>query len=485
VKKILLVVVVLLCLVAAAAGIASYRFGFETEKYYADLQQEVARSGYATLTTESYNRGVFTSTFRTAVEIRPPATPGKGGEEQKGLEPLRFAAVSEVRHGPLPPFRLSDGKWQWKPVLGVIETKIAPSGDAKSGLNEIFQKIPELASITNCITIHLRGDSEGNLTAPAFRRTFSEDVNVRWDGFFLHYTFASNLKGGKGSSTAPLLEVEGKDGFLSVKGAESSGDFHEGASGLSLGEALFRIARLEFASKEKGQEKKFFVENLVMKASDKEAGETIDCLFQIGIEKAGADNVPYGPAEFEMELRKLDVASIQKLQQITREATSKQPAGGSDEIFDALTLARYSSILGAMLKKSPEIEINRLNFATGEGNFAGKMKIAFDGSVTPSLENPLLLLAALTAQAEATVKDRLLEQVLTSIHRNDLDSEGEGLDEAGLQKRAAEKTRAVLDRLMDEKLIVKESDCYRFSAKYHQGQLTLNGRTLPLQELFK
>lgn len=483
-KKILLVVVVLLFLVAAAAGIASYQFGAAAEKYYTELLQEAAQPGYATFVTESYSRGVFSSTVRTAVEIRRPGKVGKDAGKAGEPEPLRFSLVSDVRHGPLPPVKLSDGRWEWMPVLAVIETRVAPPADGKGGLAELFQKVPELAQSVNSYVIHLRGEGEGKWTVPAFSRSFPEDLKVRWDGLALNYSLPSSLKGGKAGFSAPLFEVRGKDGSFSVKGMESNGDFREGAGGLSVGTGMFRMARAEFAAGGQAGGKNFFIENFEIDASDKETGETIDCLFQMKVEKAGVGNVPYGPAEFEMELRKLDTASILKLQEIARE-TAGQPASGSDEIFNALTVARYTSILSTMLKKSPEIEISRFNFTTGEGNFSGKLKVAFDGSAMQSMDNPLLLLAALTAHAEVTVKDRLLEQILTTVYLNDLRAEGAGQGEGALRAEAAEIARKVLKNLLNEKLIVRESDCYRLNADFRQGQLNLNGRTVPLQEFLK
>lgn len=483
-RKILSTVVVLFCLVVVAVGIASYHYGAEAEKYYTEMQQEANRSGYATLTNESYTRSVFTSIVRTGVEIRQPGKTGRKNGDVKGSDVLRFTLESEIRHGPLPPLKLPDGRWEWKPVLAVIETKVIPPADGKGGLSELFRKIPELAAATNCITIGLRGESEGTLTVPAFQRALPEDVNVRLDGFFMHYTLTANLKGGKSDLTAPLLEIGGKDGSLSIKGIEANSSLHEGTSTLSVGEALLRIARIEFSSKEDNQSKDFSVENIELKASDREAGETIDFLFQAKIEKVGANQVQYGPAELDMEFRKLDIASLLKMQELTRQ-TGGQPASGSDDIFDALTVARYTSILGAMLKKSPEIEISRLNFATGEGTFSGKLKIAFDGSVTPALENPLLLLAALSAQAEVNVKERLLEQIVAAIVKSDIEPEGGEQTEADLQKLAADKTRVILENLLKDRLMVKENDSYKAAADYRQGKLTVNGQMIPLQDLFK
>lgn len=483
-RRILSIIVVLFCLVVVTVGIVSYYYGAEAEKYYAELQQEASRSGYATLTTESYTRSLFTSIVRTGVEIRQPGKIGRKTEDAKGSDVLRFTLESEIRHGPLPPMKLPDGRWEWKPVLAVIQTKMTPPADGKDGLSELFRKIPELAAATNCITIGLRGESEGTLTVPAFRHTLPDDVNVRLDGFFMHYTLTANLKGGKSNLTAPLLEIGGKDGSLSVKGIEASSSLREGTSPLSVGEALFRIARIEFSSKEDGQSKDFSVENIELKASDREVGETIDFLFQMKVEKAGANRAHYGPAELDMEFRKLDIASLLKMQEFARQ-TGRQPASGSDDIFDALAVARYTSILGAMLKKSPEIEIGKLTFATGEGTFSGKLKIAFDGSVTPSLENPLLLLAALSAQAEVNVKEKLLEQIVAAIVKSDIEPEGGDQSEADLQKLAADKTRVILNDLLKDRLMVKENDSYKASADYHQGKLTVNGQKIPLQDLFE
>jgi uncharacterized protein YdgA (DUF945 family) len=242
---------------------------------------------------------------------------------------------------------------------------------------------------------------------------------------------------------------------------------------------------MDVVDKEKGPEKKYFFEGFNMTASsDPGAGDTVDCRLGMKLEKAGVENVPYGPADFRLDLRKLDAASLMKIQQVGKE-TMEQQAKGADEIFNAMAVTRVVSILTTMLKKSPEIEISQLSFVTGEGNFAGKMKIVFDGNATYSLDHPLTLLSALSAQAEATAKDQLIEKILTEVYMKDLSSEDDETDKTALQKQAADMVQETLKNLMKEKIILKVNEEYKSSAKYEKGQLTLNDLKIPLQDFLK
>ncbi len=118
-KKILAVVIGLVLVGAIALGGTSYYFGIQAEQEYRALLQQGSQLGMIKLTNESYQRGVFSSTARTAGEIRDPASTDKNA-----AEPVRFTLEHDIQHGPLTLGAAPTGTRSASLVLGTIDTRL-------------------------------------------------------------------------------------------------------------------------------------------------------------------------------------------------------------------------------------------------------------------------------------------------------------------------------------------------------------------------
>lgn len=486
-KKVFSIVIVLFFLAAASFAGTVFWFGLQAEQQYHAILEQTSQFGYIQLTNESFDRGFLRSSARTTVKIRDLSA----GARKERKELLEFTLVHDIRHGPLPLGELPDGKTQLKPVLAIIETRIELSPETQVKLKKIFSALPEIASMKNYTTLSLGGDGETRLVIPPLHQTVDKDekVTVDWKGLTANMTFTADLKGFTGSLSAPGLNAVADDGELEIRGLASTFDTHEGIKGLFLGDASFDLAHLEFTDKKNGEGKRFSMDGLKMKTSSRAVTDTINYSMTVRIDRAMTHDTQYGPGGCELELRKLDAASLAKLQQVFQELQAQFPHRSAEEI-NQMMLAKYAEILPELVKKSPEIEITRLSLKTHDGDFLGKAKIVFDGTNAAAINNPLFLLSAVTAHAEFTVTDRLLQRINETSHRKEIiaavkQGKREPLSDEEIKALAAAQSEKRLEALVARNILIYEDGHYKASADYQQGRVILNGRPLTLQDLLQ
>jgi uncharacterized protein YdgA (DUF945 family) len=485
VKKLVSIGTVLVVLLLGLWAAATYWFGTKTEQRYHALLKQASQYQYLKLLNESYSRGFLGSKARTVVEIHTP--PGAA----TGIQPFRFTLAHDITHGPISFGKLPDGNWYFKPLMAIIETRLVLGPETQSQLAEVYAQVPEMASMRDYTVIHLDGQGTEHFLIPAFRHALGNEnpATVDWKGLSFQVNFTADLKRFTGSFSVPGLEVMAKDGDLRIQEVKSVFDYHEGTSGVSLGDASFDIAGMEFIDKQGDAARAFFIRAFTINTSNKASGDNLNCVVGIRTEQVKVGETQYGPGIFEIELRNLDAASIARLQQAVRELQT-QPQQPSAEQMQMMMLAKYAEILPGLLKKSPELEITQLRVKTSEGDFTGKAKIAFDGTKAESTQNLLALATALTAQAEFKVGEGLLHSVAASVMKENIIAEKRG-EQGGVPSDQEVKALATarideqLNALVAQNILVKGNDNYQASASYKAGAIVLNGRPLPLQNLIR
>jgi uncharacterized protein YdgA (DUF945 family) len=490
VKRIIAIVIGLLFVGAVLLGATAYWFGAQAEKEYRALLQQGSQLGVVKLTTESYQRGLFSSTARTLVAIGEPAA--AGGDAGKGAtEPVRFTLVHDIKHGPIVLSLAPGEKRPGKLMLGMIVTRVALSPEIQNQVQELLGKPLDLVPLENTTTFYLGGNGESRFVIPAFHQVVGKDekVTINWDGLTSEVTFTAGFTGMTGKLSAPGLEVVGNDGVFKMKGMASTLDFHEGVAGLFLGKGDFTVAQIELAEQKKEGSERYSLHSFKLESSSQAAGDIVNTSLTMRAERAAAGDTPYGPGVFVLEMRKIDAASLAKLQQLARQA---QGQGGQSSQGDQgqLVLAQAMEIFAGLLKKSPEIEINQLSVKTGKGELLGKAKIVFDGNKGVSFDNPLTLLNAVSAQAEASVDEALLMDIVEAIQRSELSGaagadDGPEDSEEDMRTQAQAMASELLQNLEAQNLIVHANGKYSASASYEPGKVVLNGRPVPLQELMQ
>jgi uncharacterized protein YdgA (DUF945 family) len=472
-KKLLFAVIVLICLAGALFAGSTYWFGMRAEQQYLDTIEHASQAGYIQFTNESYDRGFLQSEARTTVGV-----PDLGN----------LTLVHVIRHGPLPLCTSPEGKCQLKPLLAAIETSVELSPELRAELKEVIDEFPEIGSVKSYTSLSLTGDGVTRLSIPPMQETVGkENVAVIWEGLTGQITFTADLKEFKGAVDAPGLEAVGDKGNIRMTNLQSAFNIREDIQGLFLGDATFDLGLLEVAEKEGREETRFSMRGLKMMTKSEGAADTINYAMTMQVDKVMADDTPYGPGAFEMELRKIDAASLAKLQKDIGELQAEFSRRPPKEV-NQMMLAKYAEALPELMKASPEVEIIQVKLKTGQGDFFGKAKIVVDGSNAAALANPLFLLSAVKAHAELTVTDRLLKKFFQAEFEEDVieaakQTEVAELTDEEVTALATSKTETRLAELVEKNILVYKDGNFKASADYRAGTVTLNGRPVTLQDL--
>lgn len=490
-KRLISILAITLLLFAGVWGGAAYWFGMKAEQRYHTLLQQASGSQYLKFVSESYTRGFFQSQARTLMEVVLP--PGTSGE----VQPLKFLLVQEISHGPFPLGKFPGREGSFKPAIAFIETRLAPSSELQGRAAEIWNQLPELASVRDYIIIDMDGHGEERFVVPPFQRTFgtADVATVDWKGLTSSTNFTVDFKGFRGNLSIPGITIRGREFDLRFTEAKSTFNTHEGISGLWLGEASFTLAGFDFTFNQETGLHTLLLRGFDATSSTKASGENLNSALTLRTEQIKLDDTKYGPGVFELDFRNIDAASLAKLQQAVRDEHAQAPQPSTEDA-PAMNFARYLEVLPGFLKKSPEIEIRQFDFKTSLGDFTSKAKIAFDGTKSDAAANLLTLASAITAQADLSIGEDLLRNMLTSMMKTriteqgqepeeDLEDdeeevEGGTLEDEQLEELASAMTDQQLEALVAQGILVKGNGTYTANARYEGGQIVLNGKSLGL-----
>jgi uncharacterized protein YdgA (DUF945 family) len=423
VKKAIVIVCALLVIVPGAWLGAAYYFGVRSERTFSDALRRVGEAVNLNVSTEEYHRGLLVSRAKTAVEINLPVKGGENkagsGEIPKENSSVRLVLVHRIYHGPFPfTSRFYKEKVFPHPIQALVETGIEAAPDTSEPLKRAFEKIPELAATKSWTVIDMKGNGESLLDAPPFKREFEAggsgaNLTVAWKGLTYRLRFSPQREEYLGSLLAPALDVSAKDGALSIAGIESSLNVHRGTSGIFVGDSTFGISNVHFSEKKEKPALDFSIANLQMKSHGQEAGPDLDYSLIMTMESLLTRGASWGPAGFELDLRKINADAFVKLQAALEELQLGRSGISEDETLKMLT-EKFVQFGPGLFKDSPELELKQLSLKTDKGDFTGGAKIGFDGLDPKEAGNLVKLVSSLYATAEVNVAESLVRNLLAN-----------------------------------------------------------------------
>jgi uncharacterized protein YdgA (DUF945 family) len=464
------VVLIILLLLIVAVGIAPYWFGLETERTYKKIVKEVSESAHVAAAQKSYNRAWFNSTAETVFEIR------------SGNQKIASVIVSHnISHGPIPLKQLFSANFQLKPVQAIIYSKLKIAPETQNELADFFAKFPPAEMKT---IIYVRGNGESQLSVPAFNYQLKEkNASINWEGLTGRTTFSSNFRQLTTSMKSLGLIAKNDQYALFVKNIEFNSDLHSETPDLysPLGSVTFKIALIDIEKKEDKKER-FSLKDIELTGSTEVSNNSINSIHSLGFANLRVDGANYGPGLYEIAIRKIDAPAWGKLQHTLKEI---QKVDTPDEKQSLIVFGKIIEILPDLLKKSPEIELTKLNLKTDEGEVLGRAKVIIDGSNRELIKNPFFLLTAVDAEAYISIPAPFFESMLRNLARKNLITEIEKRgDEIPSDEEINELTKSAaaqeLQRLVEQRIFVVENDDLISSATYKQGELKLNGQPIEL-----
>lgn len=424
-RKIIVPVVVLGVLGAAAAGLPFW-FGMQAEEAYKAMLDEMTKSGDIAVTNNNFQRGWLDSTIDTTFTVSGT--------------PVTISALHRVSHGPLP----IDDNFEFQPLLAKVKSDISiglPAGTAK---------LPPLTAQT---VVYLAGNSHSKLGMTPSASKAGETPGYDWKGLSGSIDTSADFKTSKGEVIAPLLKLAGKDGGnMEMSKFKLNWDQQKGTSGFDLGTVTATIDKIA-ADSPTG---KTDINGLSLTAKTDETGGSLNSSLSIQFRDIEAAGSKQGAGQVNLQVRKLDIPTLVKYRgEIQALRKQKIP----QEQLGMMTLGKTLELLGALAKKSPELEITKLSFKSSEGEISGKARFVLDGSQLDVSGNPMLMLRALSGEGEVS----LPESLVRLLARDDVKRDIEALKKSGkLKKKEIEKlTPKRVDFITQEAL--KELPQYRDS----------------------
>ncbi len=472
-KFLTFVVLPAVILVAVWTGLSTWCGKKIEEGYRTDLGK-VVQSKFLKVTLDSYRRGIWTSEAKVTAELVFP----EGKNTSRSL-PVRIAFTHQIYHGPIPIARGPGDRWTPKPLIGLIKGRASLSSGNAGWARGLAESFPELNDMELVAVLYMTGEGEGEFKVPAIKKTFPEKENafLNSEGISTRFKFSADMQHLAFSFSVPGIETGSSQGTLRIKGVTSGANLREGVYGLYFGDFFFDVPAFEFLENRQGGKTSLLLSGTRWESSDKLTGnELIDSSLALKVERMVLNGQPFGPGRLGLELRRLDAESIARFKTEMQELSGREEAL-SPEDFNTLAGNAAIGMIGALLGKSPEIELTGFNLATPLGDASGKAKIGFDGPKAARVLNPLLILGALSAECELSASEGIARAGVRSMLRGKAGEQGPPPSDDDVTK--------TLHELRVEELIVKEDESYAARASFKDGKLVLNGREIPLSSLLK
>lgn len=450
------VLFIIFLLILATLGAVPFWFGMETEKTYNDRIQQFSKRGI-TLTPVNYRRDWFTSSAQTTI-----AFPGL---------PVTFSATHRISHGPFALDRILSGEYQFTPVQAAIKSQVSvvPTAGSPASANP-------LPPLQVDAVINIQGDGETRLQLANFKTTLTNGDVFEWKEASGTIVFSADWKKFQVNLRLPEASLKTQKSSFTLSKFSVDSDLQEGVAGYMFGTNSFQIEKIMFAENN-------VLEGLRMNTSAREAGNNVSLVIQYFLKGMTLFGETYGPAQLAVEVRKLDAATLVKLDGAINEIYKKQlPEAQAGMILTGKML----EIIADLAKNNPEMEVTKFNFKTKQGEVTGKVKFSLDGANINVKENPLLLINALSGEGELSVPSSIIEALAKKQIQQEIEElkNSKKLTKQEVQKLTPEKISAITDQLAPRRTkelaatlqFLPNGANFQANASLKRGQLFINNQ---------
>jgi uncharacterized protein YdgA (DUF945 family) len=450
---------------------AAWYLGTQIEKAHADARALIATQPYLKVTSESYERGLFSASETTTIEI-PAALfnpPGDKADDanasaEKPQPPFRITVKTAIQHGPLPGFStLAAGS-----EVSTIEfdeplrTKIAEAFgtnqpfDVRTTYN--FQGGGRSTFASQPFKLVLPGDTPESKAMLSGERT---DMVMEFSKGLSEYTlrgtapsFALSEPGG------PSLVISGMALDSQLKRVfPDEPMLYSGSQKITVAE----VSVTPGDAAQPGPEQKVALKDIAYDVQMPVAGDFMDVVAKMGANVVQVGEQNYGPAHYDFSLKHLHA---RKLVTLSRGFTAlyAKPEIFADQNQLLQALAPLKAPLFDLLADAPVFSIDRIAFRTtdGEANFNASIKLA--DPKPDDFSNPLMLLAKLDAGANIALPTTLIDSLIGN---------GRSEEEAQWARQSAERT---LEQFKQQGYVTVENNLLKTSVTFKNGQLQVNGK---------
>lgn len=414
----------------------------------------------------AYNRSFFSATVATEVTLDIP--------QSEIDEPLSVEFNSRVAHGPLV---FTDGR----PALLMVN--VDTSVTATSGpLVEVFAAIPEIQQLTFSEQVFFNLDYKGVGGLPAFERQFEDDsdqILVRFDGLKSEYSGSLKTKSLQATMSMPGVRVQSNSGDvnLELKKADAQIDIREALDAIYTGTTEMNLESLVLSGLDDGEPMNISLAGLQVGAVVDIVDGLISEEIVYRLDQVDVNGGLYGPASFDLVLSNLDAEVMSLIQNDLQQAQIAALQENSSD-FSTQYINSLKQHLLPLVKKSPKLEIRGFNVNTPFGKFTSRGQVQIAGEQVMGIEPVMLLIAALTADADLEIDKSLLKQIGTQYLLQSMQGQSGDVSTEELELRAMQQAVQNIDGLLAANFLVDAGETYQLNAKFDRGSLYVNGKQM-------
>ena len=466
--------------IAASATFAALAIAYVGGSYYAGQAVEktmqkqhdwLANLPYFIVKSHTYERGWFSSTGKTTLQVRPELYRFLLEKQGEPLQTFEVSYTNHIQHGPLPLL----SKLNFMPYKAAVNTEFVFAADTQKFLAKFFGDQKPI-QIENRISFN--DDGVAKLAVPSFEYEEAlSGIKANWKGLNATLDYGGDFNRVTLNVIAPGITGEAKS-----KGQFSLGDLSlnlqqvRGKSGIMIGTTVVKVGQMALNLTD-GTPLKLKLEGLSYAGDIQEAGEFINGSAQIDLNKLILDGKPYGPAILIAQANHLHGATLAK---IGDELTQLQKQNlDRDQLTAALTtLAKNQGL--PLLQNDPQLAITKLEVKLPDGAIRFKGEVGLKGFVASDLDQPAELVNKIVAKADFSVPRKIVETLALWQARNVFGGPEAQVNLADLDFLAGQFVEGQINKLAEQNLIRVEGQLLATTASLKQGQFILNGINVPL-----
>lgn len=477
-KKSTLAIAVVAALAVSYPG-AAWLTGKRLETKLTKTEKNDTAFSKLKVVSQTYTRGLFTSTQEQTYELAEDFIPGLGErtvdiEQAKSdksgegewpsddvvakthFKPFQFKVINHITHGPVP------GIVGF--AAGKVETELVIDPKTLAEIKKVFgdKKFLELTTILN-----YGGGGTLKIASPAFNyKDPNGSTSVAWKGFKGEIGFDEDYKKLQFNVNTPGLDVSDKNdaGNFSMGEFKASGNIDRafGDFMLYLGKTSASIASVEFKSTAMGG---FKATNISLESDSNARKDLIDMGIKIGMASFKAGEAEFSNFHYDYSLKNIHAETLGKLSQ-EFSAVSKSGVDSREQMAQFQEIWKKYGM--SLLKYDPVISLDRLSISGKSGEFKTTAKVKLVGVTEADFNMPQALLQKVEGEVDVNFADALIEEVV-NMTQKDPNSRAMALSMA----------KGSVGAMEGQGYITRKDKTLSSHMEWKQGKATINGKPYP------
>ncbi len=447
----------------------------KAEKQYQEILSKIKQSPNVTVKKKSYERGFFNSNAKTSLEIKSKS------------KSIILNSEDNITHGPFDIMGFTKGKINLSPFVATVDSdatiKIPVTTD--SGETKTIAMNSEGKT-----DISFDGTSESRYIIPQYKIIKqSENLVFNWSGVEMNFIYdykSNNLNSSFLSKSLDITDPNTAFKISGISAKSTTSDIKQNLQSLT-GDFEMKIKSVNFAS----ADEKLDMSNLRFSGFSKTSGGKLNMGMKVIGDKLITSEYEFGPLTYDIAIKDIDAAAWEKIQ----DSANKMKADGSPMEQGM----QMMGVLPELVKHSPVIEIKELSLKSSLGDLNADARIKVNGDNPEMLQNILLIGNTLEAEASIVASKSLVDFYIekTSASPNikikpennvsegaDKLSEGQVYLEGEMKDNIENPDNSSgIKSFIDNGYLIPDGKNYSFKASLKQGQVTINGKPVPLAQM--